>query len=80
LGLQGIPRRYSDYPDTFLKWNTVSSAGSMLSILGAFFLLSLIWYSFSTRPHMSTSVSFSLEQTDRLPPSFHSYAELVRYH
>jgi len=80
LGLQGIPRRYSDYPDTFLLWNTVSSAGSMLSVLASFFLLSLIWYSFATSPHMTTRVSFSLEQTDRLPPSFHSYAELVRYY
>merc|ERR1711947_51947 len=45
LGLQGIPRRYSDYPDTFQKWNTLSSFGSLVSIMGAFFLLSIIWYS-----------------------------------
>jgi len=42
LGLQGIPRRYSDYPDTFLKWNIVSSFGSLISILASFFLLGLI--------------------------------------
>jgi len=42
LGLQGMPRRYSDYPDSFLTWNVISSFGSLISIAGAFFLLGLI--------------------------------------
>jgi len=42
LGLQGMPRRYSDYPDNFQKWNVVSSFGSLISIMGAFFLLGSI--------------------------------------
>jgi len=57
LGLQGMPRRYSDYADAFIKWNSISSAGSFLSILGAYFLLSIIWYSFGTRPTSSPSSS-----------------------
>jgi len=42
LGLQGIPRRYSDYADCFMKFNVISSFGSMLSIMSSFFFLSLI--------------------------------------
>merc|ERR1712168_1162699 len=42
LGLQGMPRRYPDYPDVFMKFNAISSAGSMLSIMSSFYFLSLI--------------------------------------
>lgn len=33
LGLRGIPRRYVDYPDTFLFWNIISSLGSLVTII-----------------------------------------------
>jgi len=80
LGLQGIPRRYSDYPDNFLKWNIVSSTGSLVSILRAFFLLSIIWYSLSTSSSTGSFDSGSLELGGRLPLSFHTFNELVRYY
>lgn len=43
LGLNGIPRRYSDYPDAYIFWNIVSSIGALLSLLGVVFFLFLIW-------------------------------------
>jgi len=80
LGLQGMPRRYSDYPDNFLKWNIISSFGSLLSILGSFFLLSIIWYSLSVSRHTGSSDSCSLELGARIPLSWHSFNELIRYY
>nr|YP_214836.1 cytochrome c oxidase subunit I [Leptorhynchoides thecatus]AAT64933.1 cytochrome c oxidase subunit I [Leptorhynchoides thecatus] len=33
LGMLGMPRRYIDYPDSMIFWNSFSSVGSMLSVL-----------------------------------------------
>jgi len=69
LGLQGMPRRYSDYADTFSYWNMVSSLGSMFSTLSAFFLVGILWHSFSCQTKSSTADSPSLELGLRLPLS-----------
>jgi cytochrome c oxidase subunit 1 len=47
--LAGIPRRYSDYPDVFGKWNIISSAGSIISIGSVLIFVGVVWEAFITR-------------------------------
>nr|AST14966.1 cytochrome c oxidase subunit I [Galeruca sp. EMHAU-15083109] len=78
LGLMGMPRRYSDYPDIFMLWNIVSSIGSLISIIAVIFLLFIFWESFATqRKSLSTlSMTSSIEWLQSNPPAEHSYSEL----
>ena len=43
LGLQGMPRRISDYPDAFAGWNLISSFGSIISVVATFLFLQLVY-------------------------------------
>ena len=49
LGLAGMPRRISDYPDAFAGWNYVSSLGSMVSVISAFFFFYLVLNMFTVQ-------------------------------
>ena len=43
LGLQGMPRRISDYPDAFAGWNLISSFGSIISVVAAALFLYIVY-------------------------------------
>jgi cytochrome c oxidase subunit 1 len=43
LGLQGMPRRISDYPDAFAGWNFVSSFGSIISVVATVLFLHIVY-------------------------------------
>nr|AND96552.1 cytochrome c oxidase subunit 1 [Tiniocellus spinipes] len=78
LGLSGMPRRYSDYPDAYTTWNIISSIGSMISLVSILLFLFIIWDSFSSmRKSISTlNMSTSIEWMQKMPPAEHSYDEL----
>nr|AML26478.1 cytochrome c oxidase subunit I [Staphylinidae sp. BMNH 1274658] len=78
LGLAGMPRRYSDYPDAYSSWNMISSIGSLISLTSIIFLIFILWESFiSMRKSISPmNFSSSIEWFQMMPPSEHSYSEL----
>nr|AXS65341.1 cytochrome c oxidase subunit 1 [Elateroidea sp. 10 KM-2017] len=78
LGLSGMPRRYSDYPDAFYTWNLISSIGSMISFVSIIFFLIIIWESMTSlrKIYNPMSMNSSLEWMQNYPPSEHSYSEL----
>ena len=43
LGLQGMPRRISDYADAFAGWNMISSFGSIISVTATFLFLHALY-------------------------------------
>lgn len=78
LGLRGIPRRYSDYPDAFTIWNVVSSIGRLISLFRIFYFIFILWEAFTVkRINLTTlNLSTSLEWFQFYPPAEHSYNEI----
>jgi len=77
LGLNGIPRRYSDYPDAFTSWNTISSTGSILSTIRAIFFFSIFWEAaISNRIIISFDYNItSIEISLSYPPLNHTFSQ-----
>ncbi len=75
LGLAGMPRRYSDYPDTFVVWNIVARIGSVLSLISVIYFLIILWEGFARKRATirASSCSSSLELRHSFPPINHSY-------
>nr|AXS66270.1 cytochrome c oxidase subunit 1 [Bostrichoidea sp. 1 KM-2017] len=78
LGLGGMPRRYSDYPDAYTTWNIISSTGSMISFLAVIMFIFITWDSFTSHQNSTSPLSMpqSIEWKQKMPPMEHSYSEL----
>nr|YP_010946675.1 cytochrome c oxidase subunit I [Malaccina discoidalis]WGO57393.1 cytochrome c oxidase subunit I [Malaccina discoidalis] len=78
LGLAGMPRRYSDYPDAYTSWNVLSSMGSMISFVSVIMFIFIMWESMGSKRFIlfSSQTSNSIEWFHNLPPMEHSYSEL----
>nr|WKK30289.1 cytochrome oxidase c subunit 1 [Ancistrocerus claripennis] len=80
LGLNGFPRRYSDYPDMYLCWNMLSSMGSMISFISLIFLIFIIWEALISQriPLFKFFMSPNIEWFSMYPPQTHSFLEIPK--
>jgi cytochrome c oxidase subunit 1 len=80
LGLQGMPRRYVDYPEGFAFWNKVSSIGYAITLAGvAVFLIMLVEAAVRHRKAEANpwgEGATTLEWTLSSPPPHHTFNEL----
>jgi cytochrome c oxidase subunit 1 len=53
LGLSGMPRRISDYPDAFAGWNYIASIGSMISVMATLIFFYLVLNMFTVQFRIS---------------------------
>ncbi|WP_324750745.1 cytochrome c oxidase subunit I [Sphingomonas sp. LY54] len=82
LGLDGMPRRYPDYPDAFGGWNEIASFGYAVMAVGMlFFFLNVIWSLMFGRKAPDNpwgEGATTLEWTLSSPPPYHQFETLPR--
>lgn len=80
LGLQGMPRRYPDYPDAYAHWNTVATYGYMIMFVGiVIFFINVFWSLFAGKKAGDNpwgEGATTLEWTLSSPPPFHQFETL----
>nr|QWZ47757.1 cytochrome c oxidase subunit 1 [Loxocephala perpunctata] len=77
LGLAGMPRRYSDYPDTFMMWNYISSIGSIMSLISISMFMFIMWETLMFKRMMifKKNSMTSMEWFSNNPPAEHTFNE-----
>jgi cytochrome c oxidase subunit 1 len=82
LGLQGMPRRYVDYPDAYWGWNAISSYGSYISGFGVLIFLYMVFDTFAKKRVAGNNPwgegATTLEWTLSSPPPFHQFETLPK--
>lgn len=80
LGLQGMPRRYIDYPEAFTYWNHISSLGYLVTLVGVGVFLVMLVDAMVFRRKAEANPwgegATTLEWTLPSPPPFHQFNEL----
>jgi len=70
LGLQGMPRRISDYPDAYAGWNIISSFGSIISVVATVLFLHIVYLQLVGNKNLSRYPWFA-------PPVFYDYLQIL---
>ena len=79
LGLQGMPRRYADYPDAYAGWNAVATYGSYISGIAVIWFVVILFRTLyfgkkcADNPWGGKPDTFEWRTTS--PPPFHTYDE-----
>jgi cytochrome c oxidase subunit 1 len=80
LGLAGMPRRYTDYPDAFAGWNFVSSIGAFISFAATLWFIVVVIHTLVAGKRVGANYwgegATTLEWTVSSPPPFHTFEEL----
>ncbi|MGZ3304581.1 MAG: cytochrome c oxidase subunit I [Asticcacaulis sp.] len=80
LGMQGMPRRYVDYPEGYHYWNYISSVGYAITIVGVLVFLVMLVEAFIVRRKGVANPwgegATTLEWTLSSPPPYHQFSEL----
>ena len=82
LGLDGMPRRIPDYPDTFAYWNYISTVGYMVTVaaMGIFFV-NVFWSLLAGKKAPDNpwgEGATTLEWTLSSPPPYHQFETLPK--
>ncbi|MBB5684192.1 cytochrome c oxidase subunit I [Sphingobium boeckii] len=82
LGLQGMPRRYPDYPDAFAYWNHIASLGYVIMAVSMIFFFVNLIISLAAGRKAGDSPwgegATTLEWTLSSPPPFHQFETLPK--
>ena len=80
LGLAGMPRRITDYPDAFAGWNLVASIGAIISFASTLWFIFVIFHIFFAGKKAANNPwgegARTLEWTLPSPPPFHTYEKV----
>jgi cytochrome c oxidase subunit 1 len=80
LGLAGMPRRITDYPDAFAGWNMVASIGAIISFASTLWFIFVIFHTFLAGKKAAANPwgegARTLEWTLASPPPFHTYLKV----
>ena len=82
LGLQGMPRRYVDYPDAYAYFNHISSLGYAVTLVAMAVFFVMLVECFLVRRKAGDNPwgegATTLEWTLSSPPPFHQFSELPK--
>jgi cytochrome c oxidase subunit 1 len=82
LGMEGMPRRYPDYPDAYGYWNSIATHGYEIMVAGmVIFFINIIWSLFAGKPAGDNpwgEGATTLEWTLSSPPPYHQFEQLPR--